>query len=182
MQSDSYRRIIAAEYDRAPTLVMRDVVAWDLLARETLAHYGALTRSWLRVVPVQDPEPYATVGGMFADIQRGRLLVSDVNHEHPVWSPEVNRAFHVVHDVLGHWTSGADFTWEGELRAYRAHDRVTGGIQARHALFTEAVGQVASAIEAGGTFGPQKVACLPQWMFWASDDVTSTIEPAYIVA
>jgi hypothetical protein len=180
MNADAYRRVVAAAYDVAPTLVMRDVFAWELLASETLAHYRELTR-WLTVVPVNDPEPYATVEGMFGDIGRNRLLVSDVNHEHPVWTPEVNRAFRVVHDVCGHWQTGSDFSWEGELRAYRAHDRITGGIQARHALFTEAVGQVASAL-VNGAFGAQKVACLPQWMFWALDDVLATVQPVYCVA
>lgn len=168
MTPSTYQETVARAYDHAPTLSLGAVRAWRELADVTMAQYSAL-RSCITVVPVEMPEPYLDAVAMMRDIAQGRLFVSDVNHAHPVWSPEVNRAFRVVHDVVGHATTGAGFDWAGELRAWHKHESTIDSAWARAALFTEAVGQVAWALHpsyGAGTFGRQKVATLPQWLQW----------------
>lgn len=173
MTPSAYQFAVARAYDRAGWLNIKDVHAWTILADETMALYDRVAQS-IEVYPVTESDPYATALDMFRDIAQGRILVSDVNHAHPVWSPEVNRAFRVVHDVIGHATTGSGFDWQGELRAWERHDSTVAHPLAKAALFTEAVGQVAWMLHpeyGNGVFGPQKVATLPQWMQWVDLDV-----------
>lgn len=171
---------VARAYDVAPLFHPCARRAWDDLADETMAHAARVT-SWLDVVLVNESEPYPDEHTMFADIERGRLFVSDLHHEHPVWSPEVNRAFRIVHDVMGHWMTGSDFSWSGELRAWWSHDDITESVHARAALFTEAVGQVAWRI-VHGHFGPQKVVVLPTWLRWSVPMDADVAEARYAEA
>lgn len=103
---------------------------------------------------------------MLSDIANGRLLVSEANCEHPLWDRDENIRFRVVHDIIGHASTGAGFDFAGEFKAYEQHDAITKDPRARRALFTEAVGQVAYALDNDG-FGEQKCAILPQWLLWA---------------
>jgi hypothetical protein len=170
MNPITYMGEVAHAYDLAPTFHPNAIRAWRALADETMTQYHAV-RGCIGVVFTDMPEPYLDARAMLADIAQGRLFVSDVNHNHPVWSPEVNRAFRVVHDVVGHGTTGAGFDWLGELRAWAKHEATVRDPFARAALFTEAVGQVAWALHpqyGAGTFGVQKVATLPQWLQWVN--------------
>lgn len=172
MTLDAYQRAVALAYDQAPLYHIADERCWDLLADETMALYEKVAGS-IRVVPVANAEPYPTALAMMVDVAHGRLFVSDVHHDHPVWTPEVNRAFRVVHDVVGHCSTGSGFDWAGELKAWERHEQTVVSTEARRALFTEAVGQVAWMLHpafGGGAFGKQKVATLPQWLQWESID------------
>lgn len=168
MTPSDYMFEVARAYHRAPRFSMRDVAAWHILGEETMAHFDRVVVS-IHVIPVTVSEPYPSADAMLADIAQGLIMVSDINHDHPVWTPEVNLAFRVVHDVIGHATTGSGFDWAGELRAWERHESTVESLDARRALFTEAVGQVAWMLHhayGNGAFGDQKVTTLPQWLQW----------------
>jgi hypothetical protein len=158
---------VARYYAWAPVIVEADRSAWTELALETNRTAEAL-KGALDVRYTPNPEPYATAYDMLTDIARGRIVVSTANSEHPVWSLSDNVNFRLVHDVVGHGTTGAGFDWGGEWTAYERHLSTVVSPRARQALFTEAVGQVAYALVNGG-FTEQKVALLPQYLQWGAD-------------
>lgn len=160
----TYIERVAQAYAQAPICHPGDVPAWRALADETMRTAEGLHRA-LSVSYTPKAEPYPTAYDMLVDIARGRIVVSTANSDHPVWSLDENVAFRLVHDVVGHGTTGGGFDWAGEWRAYEKHDSIIQSPLARHALFTEAVGQVAYALTYGG-FTTQKVTLLPQWMLW----------------
>src|SRR5215831_4287517 len=111
----------ALEYDLAPVFDPRAIGAWRSLIGRVEARYDALART-LQIVPVAG-EPYPTAAAMNADIRAGRMLVSTLHSEHPVWTPEQNLKFRVVHDVDAHYTHNLPFSLEGERQAYLAQAR-----------------------------------------------------------
>lgn len=157
---------VAQAYSVAPVLDTRGTTlrAWRDLADETMVMADRL-KAALDVRYTPRAEPYPTAYDMLTDIARGRIVVSTANSDHPVWTLEENTAFRLVHDVIGHGTTGSGFDWDGECRAYDKHWSVLESAHSRAALFTEAVGQVAYAL-VNGVFTVQKVALLPQWMQW----------------
>lgn len=162
----TYIERVADAYEHAPVFHRPDAPAWRALAHETMRIAEGLHRA-LTVSYTPKAEPYPTAYDMLRDIGQGRIVISTAHSAHPVWTPDENAAFRLVHDVVGHGTTGAGFDWAGEWRAYEKHLSVVRSPLARHALFTEAVGQAAWAIVHGG-YGEhvQKVALLPQWMQW----------------
>lgn len=166
---------VADAYAHAPDFHLPDVAAWRELAKETRRLAEPLY-SCFRVQFTPHDEPYATAADMLRDIAQGRIVVSTVNSDHPVWSLTENCEFRLVHGVLGHGVTGAGFDWPGEWRAYEKHASLLRSPLARHALFTEAVGQVAYKLDRGA-FTTQKVILLPQWMQYPltapADDATA---------
>ena len=113
----------------------------------------------LQVSVSDDPEPYATPADMAADAaHNGRFVVSRANCEHPLWMPETNVAFRIVHDVRGHLATGGDFGWVGENRACDGHRRAINRAPwstrtrraAARAMFCECIAQTGYAIARGG--------------------------------
>lgn len=150
---------VADEYDRLPEYDPNAEAAWHKLAEESKQHADMIRKN-LDVQVVDDPEPYANADDMIKDIKHNRrFLVSQANSEHPVWSPEDNVNFRIVHDVLGHAATGGRFTWKGENDACATHHSFSSPL-ARQALTTECLGQVGWASKNGG-FGVQKVAVMP---------------------
>lgn len=150
-------RAIALAYSDAPLISLDAIPAWRQLATESVRLAKRL-RNCLSVRLTEDSEPYPDAVAMLTDIARGRFVVSTANSTHPVWSVDENIAFRIVHDVLGHGSTGSGFTWEGEQIAYRKHALHVSPTAGR-ALYIEAIGQVAYALHTG-EFGPQKVAFL----------------------
>lgn len=150
---------IAQSYNAAPTYEPEAHAAWEELAADS-KHRADQIRQQYNYTVTDDPEPYANGQEMLEDIRRGNFTVSRANSEHPIWTPEQNVDFRTVHDVLGHGTSGGDFSWEGENQACAAHAPLLSPA-AQKALFTECIAQTAAANYNGG-FGAQKTAFLPQ--------------------
>ncbi|MBZ4418862.1 hypothetical protein [Myxococcus sp. RHSTA-1-4] len=73
-----------------------------------------------------------------ADVERGRLEINTEHCVHPLWTPEENCLFRIVHDVLPHVLYLRPFSLEGEVLAFHDHVRRTPP-EARLALFTELV-------------------------------------------
>lgn len=104
--------------------------------------------------------PYKTTADMFADCSKKCLSVftggslasrNPLGHGafvyhypgFPVKYPwSVNECFRAVHDINGHYASGASFeTFDGELEAYREHAQKYSA-EALPALYSETVGQL----------------------------------------
>jgi hypothetical protein len=149
---------MAERYASAPIFDPAVEPAWRRLALESV-RLAADVRKRLKIIEVAEDETYYPhVEHMFEDIRRGVFKVSTNNCVHPLWTPQENVAFRIVHDVLGHYPSKGEFNWDGEILACAAHRQHLSDPAAR-ALETECIGQVAYALVHGG-FGVQKVAFL----------------------
>lgn len=152
---------IAEAYAKAPIYDPKAAAAYKALADDSMRRADVL-RKQLAIEEVNDPEPYPHAQAMADDIhKRQRYKVSTANSEHPLWTPEQNTAFRIVHDVLGHAVSGGDFGWEGENKACAAHFPLLSA-EAQKALFSECIAQTAYGAHYRH-FGPQKVALFPQF-------------------
>lgn len=152
---------IAEAYAKAPVYDPKAAAAYKELADDSMRRADVL-RNQLHIEEVNDPEPYPHAQAMTDDIhKRQHFQVSRANSEHPLWTPEQNVAFRIVHDVLGHGVSGGDFGWEGENKACQAHFPLLSA-EAQKALFSECIGQTAYAAHYRH-FGPQKVALFPEF-------------------
>lgn len=145
---------------------------FDKVAMAGWVHLGATALTWrsriealgTRVSETRAENPYANVHEMFDDIRLNNcLLVSSANCDHPVWTPTVNIAFRVWHDMC-HYKTGGDFELAGELAACSRQAvellDTWPRSNALSALYTECIGQLAYRI-VYGKFGPQKVVYLP---------------------
>ena len=92
-----------------------------------------------------------------ADVERGRLEINTEHCEHPLWTPEENCIFRVVHDILPHVLYRRAFSLEGEVLAFHDHVR-RAPPEARLALFTEIFGY--SAIRYSTGVYPEKQKCI----------------------
>lgn len=112
---------------------------------------------------------------MMQDVAKNKQLKVYTGHtNHPMFSKSDIIRFRVVHDYYSHYKPnqkafsggsisgvslrGHDFTFKGELQAYRAHTRYAGNLpQINAALFSEIVGQVAYFFHFKSFPDPQKV-------------------------
>jgi hypothetical protein len=149
---------IADAYDNMPEYDEQAAQAWKALAADSAQRANAFREAY-NVGITDDPEPYDNAEQMFEDIGQGNFVVSRANSDHPIWTPDENVDFRIVHDILGHYPTGGDFSWHGENDACNAHAMKLADPEARKALMTECLGQTGSAIKNGG-FGDQKVGYL----------------------
>lgn len=158
---DDQLQPMAEAYAKAPIYDPKAAAAYKALADDSTRRADVL-RKQLHIEEVNDPEPYPNAQAMADDIhKRQHFYVSTANSDHPVWTPEQNTNFRIVHDVLGHAVSGGDFGWSGEQAACNAHFPLLS-TEAQKALATECLMQTAYAAHYRG-FGPQKVALFPQF-------------------
>lgn len=151
---------VAAGYDALPTYDPKAESAWKALADESKGHADFI-RQHLNVSETDNPEPYDNSEQMINDIRNNRnFVVSTANSEHPIWTPEENVNFRIVHDVFGHAATDGDFGWHGENDACSTHFGLSSP-EARKALATECLGQTGYAINRGN-FTDQKVGFIPE--------------------
>lgn len=128
--------------------------------REALGTYANEVRLLFDMIAIPvtfvdfDPYPCASVMKKRVLAER-RLQVSTRNNIHPTLSPAVNLQARAVHDLLGHLSSGADFSIQGEITAYVTQAALHSGAVAG-VLFCEIVGQTAAQVTQG-RFLKQKV-------------------------
>lgn len=152
---------IAEAYAQAAVYEPKAAAAFKELADDSTRRANVL-RQQLTIEVTDNPEPYANAQEMAEDIhKRKHFVVSRAHSEHPIWTPEQNVDFRIVHDVLGHAVSGGDFGWQGENLACAAHFPLLSAT-AQGALFCECIAQTAYAAYYR-SFGPQKVALFPQF-------------------
>lgn len=142
--ANAYKRLL--QHNRPATLAISS--AWRELAsvNQRLALW---VKQRVAVDYTAGDSPYEDAAAMFTDIGRGRVVISRANNDHPLWTPEQNMEFRLVHDVIGHFGSKGGFDFTGERAACRAHAKHLNSA-AREALYTECIGQTAAAIEFGG--------------------------------
>lgn len=150
---------VAAGYDALPKYDPKAVHAWKQLADESKEHADYI-RQHLNVTETDNPEPYDNSEDMIRDIRNNRnFIVSTANSEHPIWTPEQNVDFRIVHDVFGHAATEGDFDWHGENNACSTHFALSSP-HSQKALATECLGQTGYAIHRGN-FTDQKVGFIP---------------------
>lgn len=151
---------IAQAYLKAPVYDPK-IAGYFLELGQDSTNRAKAIREQIDVKIVDGPEPYDSAQDMFDDIRKGKLKVSRANAGHPIWTHTQVVNFRIVHDVMGHYESGGDFSWAGENLASRAHARLLSST-AQIALFTECIGQAAYTTY-HRNFGPQKIAALPEF-------------------
>lgn len=92
---------------------------------------------------------------IYADVHRGRLLISRQFNESDLLSPEVNLIFRCIHD-LHHVKLNLDFSWQGECASARHIMSCTDNFLFQQLLFSEILGQSAVCLYQG-EFPAQKV-------------------------
>lgn len=132
---------------------------WADFARWNVATANAL-RTILDVL-VDHDDPYLNADAQSADIRRGTFWVSCANSEHPVWSPDENVAFRIVHDILGHHASGNGFDRVGECETF-VHSLAIVPPAFHPCLFVESIAQLAVLVYSG-EFPAQKVYVSELW-------------------
>ena len=132
---------IAQAYTRAPLYDPKVAPYFMELAHDS-THRAKAIREQISVKIVNTPDPYEGAEQMFQDIRSGKLKVSKANAGHPLWSTTQVVNFRIVHDVIGHASSGGGFDWAGENLASRAHAKVLSST-AQIALFAQTIAQSA---------------------------------------
>jgi hypothetical protein len=149
---------LSRSYRDLPMVDPAVVPLWQALGELCEAQAAALRVAY-QVVVHDDLDPYETAEQMHADISRGVYQVTSLHSHHPVWSPQTNVAFRIVHDILGHGVALSDFSFKGEVEAYQAQCRATPP-RLWPVLFTEVIAQSAYA-NTHHLFGEQKVGLVP---------------------
>lgn len=134
------------------------VPLWQELGAWVTAQADNLRRTYTITVH-DDADPYTTSEQMLADIARSVYEVTSMYSNHPVWDKATNVNFRITHDITGHGLTGSDFSFRGEIIAYRNQCESTPA-HLWPVLFTEVVAQSAY-VNCHHLFGEQKVALLP---------------------
>lgn len=160
---DKYANRVGEAFLARPDFEASYVSSWKSLASHIGKMYKqTLTRIGVEYVP---DDPYKDFDEMKKSVEEsGVLKVYQGESDHPVWTEEENWVFRAVHDAMIHLAGkGHPFTLRGELAAYNRHYKMAP-TAARHALFTEVVGQTCTYFHLGESFNfPQKVTRL--WGF-----------------
>lgn len=147
-------------FARAPRVDASHARQWALL----LAHAYELLRVFAEVVDIRFAPtcPYTSMEELRADVLEHRRLVITTEHSvHPLWSPEENGVFRVVHDIVPHVLHGREFSLRGELLAFHDHlRRAPPGCEL--ALFTELVAYAAVRYTTGDYPPAQKACVFPE--------------------
>jgi hypothetical protein len=130
---------IGASYDSMPIIDPKAVALWQKLGQVCLEQAANL-RTVYNITRWDDRDPYTSSDEMFADIANGAYQVTSLHSTHPVWDVETNVAFRIAHDLLGHGSSGGEFSLYGEILAYQGQCMNTPE-ELWPVLFTEIVAQ-----------------------------------------
>ncbi|NOK02858.1 hypothetical protein HNV27_14790 [Myxococcus xanthus] len=104
---------------------------------------------------------YSGPEDIVADLERGQLEINTEHCEHPLWTPEENCVFRIVHDVIPHAMYARPFSLEGEVLAFHDHVR-RAPAEAKLALFTEIFGYAAIRYSTGVYPETQKCIVFPE--------------------
>jgi GNAT superfamily N-acetyltransferase len=145
--------VLSEEYRDLPVLDRRAVGLWEQLGAIVNDQAAKLRQAW--TIQVVDYDPYETSAEMFADMDQHVYKVCTLHSHHPVWDTDTNVNFRIAHDIQGHFAARSDFSFYGEVQAYRAQcETIPESLWT--VLFTEVVAQSAYA-NVHHLFGEQKV-------------------------
>jgi hypothetical protein len=152
---------IGQKYAELPIYDKKSLPAWQALADESKRQADAI-RNQIMVNETDDPEPYPHHAAMIHDLHhKGNLTVTRGQpFSHPVWTPEQQTDFRIVHNTMGHGAAGTGYDWPGEIAAASHHLPLVSPI-ARPALAAETLGKSAYALSRGSHgYGMQKAATM----------------------
>ncbi|MDE2103045.1 MAG: hypothetical protein KGL39_37720 [Patescibacteria group bacterium] len=175
---------IALAYKELPPYQANAVAYWQALAHENAQH-AALIEQQIKIEYSLEPQPYESPSEMADDVhQKGHLLVSTVELEHPIWHEDDVVNFRVCHDVLGICQAGGGWSWPGANKAVASHMPLLSP-EAQEALFVEVIGRTAYETVYRG-IGARKVGLLSEFLRPVQDaegqHVTLHVAPAIPVA
>jgi hypothetical protein len=100
---------------------------------------------------------YATVQGMFADIEQGHLWISADSYDSSVYpNPIYGFIFQGMHDY-DHYSIDADFNLEGEIAAYNFTAKRAPNLEIQKILYSEIVLRSATYLYLGHIAAPKIV-------------------------
>jgi len=108
---------------------------------------------------------YPDAGAMNAHMRAGHINVNATTPQESTvaWSRADNDKFRVMHDMIGHGSSGASFSPAGESITTQVH-RATMPAETHHAITAEVLGQATHYEFNGGQFVDQKgLYSVPRW-------------------
>ena len=166
--------VIAETIARAPHCP--DHPAWAAYLDETCRMFLTIpVRVEWDTAPVSR---YANVQELFHDIERGVMYTNAVNPVMPIDHPaqrfgrlvhgfplgiRLNSIARAVHDYFGHYLTGADFSFDGEVTAYKAQCALHSAA-ARPVLFADNIGQLCY-YHHFGSFMPEQRAFVMEEVF-----------------
>lgn len=139
--------LIVSDYDR------RELITF--IARE----YGKLLSSGLNII-LCDDDPYSGYDEMRHDMMHNwRLKVYTGGTSSPLLSDQLNIMFRAVHDAH-HIIADADFSLEGEIKAFQHIASLTHNETLKRLFFSEIILQAAT-FYATGSFPEQRIVDSP---------------------
>lgn len=152
------KRVTAAYAEDSRLLDPAYAFSWRALL-EHAREVHALVRPHL-TIEFSTRTVYSGPEDIAADVERGRLEINTEHCVHPLWTPEENCLFRIVHDVLPHVLYLRPFSLEGEVMAFHDHVR-RAPPEARLALFTELVAYASIRYSTGVYPEAQKCIAFP---------------------
>lgn len=166
-----YAMVVAEAYDAAPDYDPRVEKGFDELVKSI----ERMEKQINKKVNVQWTEDDPGFKDILQHEKSGNLPIYTGDSEHPVFTPEQNQKFRLVHDYMTHIAknrkagTGKEFTTHGfnlrgEINTYLTHAKIAPKASVP-VLFTEVVGQVCYKVTVGN-FPPQKATVLDGFDYW----------------
>lgn len=153
-------RLLAAEYDAAPSLDEAAVSLWEKYRTYTLLRQAELADSF-NIHLVSEQDPYTHGRQLLADLvgRAYKVPAPAACPVHPLWDGQGFGASRTVHDIDGHGAAGSYFDLEGEIltlceQAERL--RAAGLEYLIPVVFSDTMQQLCSTL-VNRSFAPQKV-------------------------
>ncbi|MGB7444474.1 MAG: hypothetical protein WA919_25700 [Coleofasciculaceae cyanobacterium] len=149
---------LAEYYVIAPNYQIPSLVVSDL--RQLILELGQTELQGIEINYV-DFIPYLngselSLEEVFADFNRGKLMITTQFNESDLFGSEVNLIFRAIHEVH-HLKLNVGFDWEGEFATAVHLISLTDNLLFKQILFSETIGQVAVRMHTGRFPYPQKV-------------------------
>lgn len=164
------RHEMARLYDNLPKHDPEAEPSYEQFRKEVKAQYRVLQAMGITVEFTAD-DPYRTSKDMFRDLDvNWRLKVYTGGDRHQTLGFD-NFRFRAIHDYFGHYVSRANFSADGEEKAWENHSKMFSPL-ARRAMTSETRGQNSwfnyspcnvNLKPRDRKFAEQKTALLPNW-------------------
>lgn len=151
---------LASFYDKAISRVNDETFSmWGLYVEVAHMRAKRMMRDYGVQVRFVSGQPYETPEAMYADIEQGKLYISQENNTHPILTPMDNMVSRVWHD-LTHYKLRSNFGFLGECETMKDQAlQCNNDLTLTHVLHCDIVLQVAWGLMYR-EFPPQKVLTL----------------------
>lgn len=164
------RREMARLYDNLPTYDVNAEPAYAQFKRETNIQFQLLLAMGVKVT-WNSKQEFMTSKDMFRELDVNWAMEVFTGGELHQTLGVTNFRFRAIHDYFGHYISRANFTADGEEKAWENHSKMFSPL-ARRAMTSETRGQNSwfnyipenvNLKPRDRKFAEQKTALLPQW-------------------